>query len=323
LIIILGVIVLSLVILVGYAWAGKKVTLQVDRQVIEVKTKAATVEKFLQEHQVELAKGDEVTPGLETKITRDMVITVHRAKSITLIADGKEERIVTTRDNVEELLQEKGLSLGALDLVEPGLTTPLSSGMTVKITRVEKKIEEKEIVIPFNTERREDKNLEKGKTRVIKEGKNGKKIQQLEVTYIDGKVGETIILNEQVIAEPVAAIVAYGTKKTSGTIQTSRGEITYSRKLTMRATAYSPEDPSLKKYGGKTATGIKAARGVAAVDPAVIPLGTRLYVNGYGFALAADTGGAIKGNKIDLCFDTLSEARKFGTRTVTVYMLER
>jgi len=91
------------------------------------------------------------------------------------------------------------------------------------------------------------------------------------------------------------------------------------RFLTMVATGYSPQEPGLNDH---TATGMKAQHGVVAVDPSVIPLGTRLYVEGYGNAIAADTGSAIKGNKIDLCFDTLSECNKYGRRTVKVEILD-
>ncbi len=91
------------------------------------------------------------------------------------------------------------------------------------------------------------------------------------------------------------------------------------RFLIMRATAYSPEEPGLSDT---TASGLKAQYGVVAVDPSVIPLGTRLFIDGYGHAIAADTGGAIKGNRIDLCFNTLEEVTAFGWRTVRVEILD-
>jgi peptidoglycan DL-endopeptidase CwlO len=91
------------------------------------------------------------------------------------------------------------------------------------------------------------------------------------------------------------------------------------RVLTMVATGYSPQEPGLNDH---TATGMKAQRGVVAVDPSVIPLGTRVYVEGYGNAIAGDTGSAIKGNRIDLCFDTLAECNRYGRRTVKVEILD-
>jgi 3D (Asp-Asp-Asp) domain-containing protein/peptidoglycan hydrolase CwlO-like protein len=91
------------------------------------------------------------------------------------------------------------------------------------------------------------------------------------------------------------------------------------RVLTMEATAYSALEPGLTDT---TASGLKAQRGVVAVDPGVIPLGTRLHVEGYGYAIAADTGSAIKGNRIDLCFNTLEEVYAYGRRTVRVEILD-
>ena len=87
----------------------------------------------------------------------------------------------------------------------------------------------------------------------------------------------------------------------------------------MEATAYLPTDGSPE---GLTAMGIPAARGVVAVDPRVIPLGSRVYIPGYGIAIAADTGGAIRGERIDLCMETYSECMNFGRRDVQVYVLD-
>ena len=102
-------------------------------------------------------------------------------------------------------------------------------------------------------------------------------------------------------------------------VETSRGLARYSAALTMEASAYLPGDGG---GSGITASGIPASYGVAAVDPAIIPLGTRLYIPGYGEAVAADTGGAIVGHKIDLCMEDYGEAIQFGRRDVTVYVLQ-
>ncbi|MDR2006805.1 MAG: peptidoglycan-binding protein [Acidaminococcales bacterium] len=93
----------------------------------------------------------------------------------------------------------------------------------------------------------------------------------------------------------------------------------YARVLNMEATAYTSEDPGCGLY---TAGGNRLRRGIVAVDPRVIPLGTRLFVSGYGHAVADDTGGAIKGNRIDLAYESRPDALKFGRRMVTVYILD-
>lgn len=93
----------------------------------------------------------------------------------------------------------------------------------------------------------------------------------------------------------------------------------YSRSLVMRASAYTSEDDGNGSY---TYRGHQLRRGLAAVDPSVIPLGTRLYIEGYGYAIADDIGGSIKGNKIDLAFENRGDALQFGVQKVTVYILD-
>ena len=114
---------------------------------------------------------------------------------------------------------------------------------------------------------------------------------------------------EEIVEEPVRENI----------VETSYGAINYSNVMSMEATAYLPTDGS---GAGITATGVRATYGIVAVDPRVIPLGTKVYIPGYGVALAADTGGAIKGYKIDLCMESYNECMRFGRRNVTVYVLE-
>ena len=102
-------------------------------------------------------------------------------------------------------------------------------------------------------------------------------------------------------------------------VETPNGYLPYTQVLGMEATAYLPTDGG---GAGITATGIPATYGIVAVDPNIIPLGTRVYIPGYGEALAADTGGAIYGYKIDLCMENYWQAMDFGRRTVTVFVLK-
>jgi 3D (Asp-Asp-Asp) domain-containing protein len=96
----------------------------------------------------------------------------------------------------------------------------------------------------------------------------------------------------------------------------------FKKKLLMEATAYFPGFASNGKWAGTTAMGYEARPGRVAVDPRIIPLGSRLFVEGYGYCVAVDTGGAIKGNRIDLCYNTSEECFEFGRREVYVYVLD-
>jgi len=97
--------------------------------------------------------------------------------------------------------------------------------------------------------------------------------------------------------------------------------VVLSGEWTMVATAYYSGGGGLNG-DGVTATGLRARKGIVAADPAVIRLGTRVYIEGYGDALVADTGGWIKGNRIDLCFDSLEECLRYGRRKIYVYTIE-
>lgn len=92
----------------------------------------------------------------------------------------------------------------------------------------------------------------------------------------------------------------------------------YRKRIVMEATAYTPYDPGNSGY---TANGNWLEHGLVSVDPSVIPLGTRLYIEGYGYAVADDTGGDINGNRIDLGMSSRSEANNFGRQNVVVYIL--
>ena len=120
---------------------------------------------------------------------------------------------------------------------------------------------------------------------------------------------------------PVTEIIEIGTKKPEAAATTagSINGISYTAALQVQATGYTPYDAGCT---GITATGTRAGYGTIAVDPSVIPLGTQLYIPGYGYGIAADTGGAIKGNKIDLCYETKSDAFSWGRRNVTIYIVD-
>lgn len=178
-------------------------------------------------------------------------------------------------------------------------------------------IVEIESELPYPVEYVEDSEKDKcSEPEVVQSGVKGKEVKVIEVTYYDGEeYGKREIQSRRV--EPEAEKIARGTKTVSKTLKTAEAEVTYTCHLgTFRATAY---DPSCRGCSGTTAIGMKAGFGVVAVDPKVIPLGTKLYITGYGVAIAGDTGGSVKGQKIDLGFDKID--RSWGVRNVEVYVL--
>lgn len=172
-------------------------------------------------------------------------------------------------------------------------------------------------VIPSGIEYRFDRTLAPGRVRKMVEGKNGEIRTTIEI--IQDSKGKEISRRQVNVEriEPVQTII--GMSRQGHT--TSRGSFTRSTVKTMTATAYLPS-AGLKNPTFKTRMGLPAKYGVIAVDPRVIPLGSLCFVEGYGFAIAADTGGAIKGNKIDVCLPTNSQVRNWGRRKVTVHVFK-
>lgn len=132
------------------------------------------------------------------------------------------------------------------------------------------------------------------------------------------EIVETVIVNEDG-EEVVETKVVETVVSSSPTVEVDGVSYAYNKSLSVVATGYTPYDPGCN---GITATGVAAKRGIIAVDTSVIPFGTKIYIPGYGVGIAADRGGAIKGNKIDLCYDTVKEALSWGRRTVTIFILE-
>lgn len=152
---------------------------------------------------------------------------------------------------------------------------------------------------------------------VTRHGIQGQALETVRKVYRNDQVVTVAVTGERLVKSPQDEVVTVGAKLP----EVSRGELLgrVVKTITMVATAYWA-DPSWSN--GRTATGVPARYGVIAVDPSVIPLGTRLYIPGYGYGVAADTGGAIIGDRIDLCFDTGTQAIDYGRQSVTVYILQ-
>ncbi len=192
-------------------------------------------------------------------------------------------------------------------------------------------------IVNYNTIKRLNSSLSEGDTVTIRDGIPGERETVYNVCYEDGVEVSREIVTSYITQNPVDRIVEYCIENESiqaaaaadvrvtSTVDLSK--LDYKYYIDCEATAYDMSAEENGGYAGQTATGVPLEKGVIAVDPRVIPLGSRVYVEAidgswsYGYAVAADTGGAIKGKRVDLCFRTRKECIQFGRKPCRVYIL--
>lgn len=300
---------------------------------ITVTTMRNTVKDVLTQSGIKVSEFDYVSLPLNTKLLRDKTTKIHIKSAVPMIvfADGKETTIMTSKDTVKEALQNSSVGLGDYDRIE-GVKPDdkIYANIKVKVVRVRRELVSQNEIIPYGVERKANNSIDKGVEEVVSKGKNGVCEKTYMVVYEDNKEVRKLLLSNAIVSEPVKEVVEYGT---IATYTASRGNtIRYKKVLEMSATAYTASFKDTKKHPGDpgfgiTYTGVRVKKGIVAVDPKVIPLGSRLYIEGvgntpdYGYAVAADIGSAIKGNKIDLYMDSQDVVDKWGRKKVKVYIL--
>jgi uncharacterized protein YabE (DUF348 family) len=299
---------------------AKQVQMVVDNEKKTIWTTADTVADLLIEQNIALKEFDEVDPKPEKAIKSNMDIAIEKAFQLTLNNGGKKEKVWTTSTTVADFLAGQGITLQPLDRVEPTLDTSVIANTVVNVVRIEKVTDVVEEPISFAVVKKKDAKLPKGKEKIISTGQKGLLTKEYEVVLENGKEVSRKLINKNYIKDKKDQIVAVGTKVNK--VQVSRGAET-GEEYYVTSTAYTA---NCNGCSGITATGINLHQNpnikVIAVDPRVIPLGTKVYVEGYGYAVAADTGSAVKGYKIDVFFPTKSEAYRWGRRTIKIKILK-
>lgn len=303
---------------------AEKIELTVDGETEEHYTTATTVEEFFESVDFKVTEHDKLSHKQSNAIKENMEIVVDRAFEIKVLDGGEKESFWTTEKSVEQFLQDNEIELTELDKVKPKLNKQIDKDTEVTITRIEIIEAEVEEKIAYKTEEKSDSSLEKGKEKVKQEGKDGLAMVTYEITKENGKEVDREVLKEEEVKAPVNKIVKVGTKEPTVTTQSSSAPSGGGKVMTMEATGYGMD---CKGCSGITATGIDVRNNpnmkVIAVDPSVIPLGSRVWVEGYGEAVAGDTGGAIKGNRIDVLLPSEAyAAQNWGRRTVQVRVLD-
>ena len=212
---------------------------------------------------------------------------------VQLRYDGKWISLYSKPITVRKLLLNLSIELAKTDKVNFPLHHQLRKDEIIVINRIRYQEYEKDFVIPYTVLMKENSLVENGLKAIWQPGENGKLRKRFRNKIVDGELVQTQVLWKKTLKDPIEEIIALGTAQFSGP---------YLKKIRMCASSYNPTVAQCDSDPFTTATGRRVRFGIVAVDPKVIPLHTKLYVSGYGYAIAADTGGAIKNNKIDLFF---------------------
>ncbi|PJZ02290.1 hypothetical protein CPT06_00195 [Bacillus vallismortis] len=314
--------------------AAKPVKLTINGKEKTLWSTAKTVGALLDEQDVDVKEHDQIDPAIDTDISKDMLINIEPAFQVTVNDAGKQKKIWTTSTTVADFLKQQKMNIKDEDKIKPALDAKLTKGKAdITITRIEKVTDVVEEKIAFDVKKQEDASLEKGEEKVVQKGKEGKLKKHFEVVKENGKEVSRELVKEETAEQSKDKVIAVGTKQSSPKVEkvsasgdsktvVSRSNESTGKVMTVSSTAYTA---SCSGCSGHTATGVNLKNNpnakVIAVDPNVIPLGTKVHVEGYGYAIAADTGSAIKGNKIDVFFPEKSSAYRWGNKTVKIKIL--
>jgi len=299
---------------------GRTVHIYADGREVTFRSFRRTVGDAVESAQVPLHPGDRTLPAARTFLWPGIKIEVLRAVPVTVRFGASTSSVRVAATTVGDALHVLGVTLSPVDRVYPGVETAVEAGMRITVERRAWRIWTEQRRLPVTPRVVADSQLYLGNRIVRSPGRPGLSERTIEALYANGRPA-AVVPHAWVVVQPaIPEVIAVGTRA----MIASRGTFAGHEYMMLEATAYYPGP---NNYGGgvgpRTAIGLLAQRGVVAIDPSVIPLGSRLFIEGYGYAIAGDTGGAIQGMRIDLCFNSYDEAIHFGRQTVKVYIIER
>lgn len=263
---------------------------------------------------LKIEKPADMQPKAETKAEAKAAEPVKAVEPKVIIDKyGVIKEFAAKCDTVDKTLNNLGISYAG-KVVYPALNTPVKPGMLIHVLGKYESLTTETVDVPYATQFVEDKKMPYGKTEVVTAGIPGRD----EITYknvLRTGVFQKIEVGRKHVSLPQSAVVKKGT---AHGIKTSQGYVSYKNKMVVETSAYTLGEGS---GTGLTSIGIEPYEGIVAVDPRVIPYYTKLYIPGYGFAMAGDTGGAIVGHRVDLFMESYYSAIQWGRRTVEIYIL--
>ena len=275
-----------------------------DGSSISFQSDSNTVGRSLADVGLDIYVGDEIDPSLDTLVYAGMTINIKRSRPILISVDGGVIDFRTHHDIVSDILRESGVTLLGRDYSEPPLSAKALG--KIEVTRVFDEYRVEYEPIPFDKQWIGMADLAIDRTSVQQSGTSGVLARRLRVRHINGVPSQDVLLDEWVHTSPLPRIMGYGMQIPIRNIETPDGTVEYWRAVSMLATSYSPSragTPVTAPWYGITRTGKPLKKGMVAVDRRYIPLGSTMYVPGYGFATAEDTGSGIRGLMIDLGYE--------------------
>lgn len=309
---------------VYYQYQVKDITLVVEGSESKISTMKSTVAELLQERNIVLRETDRIVPGPQEKLSNDMQITVYYSVPYTLTVDGNTSSGESIAATVHDLLQELAVECGELDRVLPDPATELTKNTEIRVTRVSQEIVSESAFLPYAITSIPNNDLFVGQQKLTLAGVNGLSISTYLVISEDGAAVSKQLQSTEEKYAMSNQVVEYGTR--THTQLANGDDLSIYQTATMSTTGYCScylccgKNPGDYNYG-ITASGLPQGYGVVGVDRNTIAYGTKLYIEGYGYAVAGDTGDAVVANHLDLGFDSHSDALTWGWRNVTVYFI--
>ncbi len=288
-----------------------------------------TVADALNQAGVKLGENQISVPSASTEIKSDTDIVILNAKKVSLTADGKTQNVLLPYGKVGESIILAGIRLSQDDILSVDCNTKVDDISELSIKRVIYKNVSVTEAVPFESKKENSDEIDLGDSKLKTKGVDGEKLVTKRVKYIDGEKDDEKVISEKITKKPVDEVTLVGTKGAAsaggaGTFTDENGvKVSYSYKLTGSGTAYTAP------AGALTASGHEVYEGGVAVNPALIPYGSKLYIEttdgsfSYGYATAIDTGGALMDGSaiVDLFYFSLDDCYSFGRRDVNVYVL--
>ncbi len=254
----------------------------------------------------QLFAGDSVTPGFDAPVTAGLAIQIARASLVQVQVDGQALLARTRSATVGEALAAVDVVLLGEDYSVPAEAEAIPANGQVSVVRVREEVLADQELVSFDTTYQGLPEVEIDTLRLVQAGVPGVRRKLTRVRYENGVEVARVADTAAQVQNPVPQIIGYGTNIVIRTLATPDGTIEYWRAFSMYATSYAAKftnrAPGTSSYG-RTASGKILTKGLVAIDRAMMPFGTQMYVLGYGFAEAADTGGGVRGRFIDLGFD--------------------